>query len=339
MFLSKRPSNGIYYLFFFDELGKRQCVSTRCKLKTDALKFLQDFKRTEQERKVKVLRVSLSQFKEDYLRYSAGVHTPKTQESNKTALEQLVKVVGDIPLHRMGVREIENFLAVKKRDASGWTARKYYIALASAFEKAKQWNLLVSNPFRQVEKPKVPELQPVFLNKEEFKALLKVMKKDFRELCVCAVSTGLRLSELTALQWPDIDLARKVIHVHNSDTFTTKSKKNRVVPMSEQLFRLFAERNEHATSELVFHLNGQRMTKDCVSKTFKRYVRLARLNDKLHFHSLRHTFASWLVQDGVSLYEVQKLLGHSSSKVTEVYSHLQPEQLHGTVNRLNVSLN
>jgi site-specific recombinase XerD len=62
-------------------------------------------------------------------------------------------------------------------------------------------------------------------------------------------------------------------------------------------------------------------------------------NHRLHLHSLRHTFASWLVQDGVSLYEVQKLLGHSSIAVTEIYSHLQPEQLHETVNRLKVSLN
>jgi site-specific recombinase XerD len=77
-----------------------------------------------------------------------------------------------------------------------------------------------------------------------------------------------------------------------------------------------------------------------VSHKFKYYVYEARFSDdRLHFHSLRHTFASWLVQDGVSLYEVQKLLGHSSIAVTQVYSHLQPEQLHATVNRLKVGLN
>jgi integrase/recombinase XerD len=69
-----------------------------------------------------------------------------------------------------------------------------------------------------------------------------------------------------------------------------------------------------------------------------RAVRRSEVADKnLHFHSLRHTFASWLVQDGVSLYEVQKLLGHSSIAVTQVYSPLQPEQLHATVNRIRFS--
>jgi site-specific recombinase XerD len=94
-----------------------------------------------------------------------------------------------------------------------------------------------------------------------------------------------------------------------------------------------------ACSELVFHFKGKAINPNWVSKTFKAYARKAGLNDKLHFHSLRHTFASWLVQDGVSIYEVQKLLGHSSVKVTEVYSHLAASELHGAVNRLNLNLN
>lgn len=57
------------------------------------------------------------------------------------------------------------------------------------------------------------------------------------------------------------------------------------------------------------------------------------------FHSLRHSFASWLVQDGVSIYEVQKLLGHSSVKVTEIYSHLVASELHKSVNKILFNLN
>jgi len=57
------------------------------------------------------------------------------------------------------------------------------------------------------------------------------------------------------------------------------------------------------------------------------------------FFNLGHTFASWLVQDGVSLYEVQKLLGHSNIAVIQMYSHLQPEGLHSTVNRITIPSN
>ncbi len=73
---------------------------------------------------------------------------------------------------------------------------------------------------------------------------------------------------------------------------------------------------------------------------FKKAVYDGRLkDDRLHFHSLRHTFATWLVQDGVSIYAVKELLGHLDVKTTQVYSHLQPEQLHSTVNKIDVSLN
>ena len=78
------------------------------------------------------------------------------------------------------------------------------------------------------------------------------------------------------------------------------------------------------------------MTKEYISKNFKRYAVLAGLDDKVHFHSLRHSFASLLVQAGVSLYEVQRLLGHSSPTVTQVYSHLQPDQMHETVNKISI---
>jgi site-specific recombinase XerD len=82
----------------------------------------------------------------------------------------------------------------------------------------------------------------------------------------------------------------------------------------------------------VFHAPGGGPLKPgTVSAKFKRYVRAACLNDKLHFHSLRHSFATKLVSSGESLYIVQTFLGHTTSKTTEIYSHLQPQQLHRAI--------
>lgn len=339
MFLSKR--GGVYYLFFQDEGGKRRKVSTKCSYKSDALKYLQNFKAQEHQRQVRLQRTSLSEFTADFLTNAKTNRTPSTLTALEIALRVFQRHVGDVPMQKIGVREVEGFLTKRKADGvSAYTLRFYYIALASALETARRWNLISTNPFRSVEKPPVPQLQPAHFTKEEFRVLLNcIQDNDFKELCVCGVFTGLRLSELTALQWTDIDLALRLIHVRNSDTFTTKSKKNRVVPMNEQLWALLAGRKEQASCELVFHNSGRRLTKDEVSKTFKKVVKGAKVNDKLHFHSLRHTFATWLVQDGVSLYEVQKLLGHSNISVTEIYSHLQPQQLHSTVNRIALMLN
>jgi site-specific recombinase XerD len=337
MFLSKHP-NGTYYLFFHDELGARRKVSTKCRRKSEAAKFFQNFKVGERDRRISQERKRLSQFKEDFLAYSRTVHTLKTQACFETAFREFLKKVGDAPLHLINVREIERFLSDKTSEASIWTARKYYTALASAFETAKKWKCISVNPFRQVEKPKAPEVQPAHFTKKDFQEIMKgISEVNFRELCICAVSTGLRLGELISLQWTDVDFVRKVLTVKNSETFTTKNKKIRVVAMSEQLWRMLAMRKDRASSELVFHFNGQQLSAEKVSKTFKEYVRAARLNEKLHFHSLRHTFATWLVQDGASIYEVQKLLGHSSIAVTQIYSHLAPSELHSVVNRISLS--
>jgi hypothetical protein len=102
MFLSKR-SNGVWYIWFDDELGRRHKASTHCTLKTDALKFLQAYKQGEHERKVRLQRVSLCQFTEDYLTYSKSVHTVKPRESATTSLREFIRIVGDLPLHKIDV--------------------------------------------------------------------------------------------------------------------------------------------------------------------------------------------------------------------------------------------
>ena len=96
---------------------------------------------------------------------------------------------------KIGIREIEHFLSVKKAEASDSTARKYYnTALASAFEKAIDWNFLSVNPFRKVAKPKGNETYPLFFSRTEFEHLLSfITDKDFRELCIFALLTGTRL--------------------------------------------------------------------------------------------------------------------------------------------------
>ena len=76
-----------------------------------------------------------------------------------------------------------------------------------------------------------------------------------------------------------------------------------------------------------------------LGQCFRKSVRNAKLEGKISFHSLKHTFASWLVQSGVGIYEVQKLLGHSSVVVTQVYAHLSENVLHKAVDRIKLNLN
>jgi site-specific recombinase XerD len=335
MFLSKIGE--VYYIFFSDVNGSRHKVTTKCTKKSEALNFLYRFKQDDFESRQKIKAIFFDDFMKQYVEYSTGVHTQKTQRTHFTAFKEFLRVEGNKPLRSIGIREIEHFLSVKKMEASEWTARKYYGSLAAAFQKAVQWGFLTENPFRKVQKPKGREIMPVFFSENDFRLLLSVIDdKDYRDLCITALLSGLRISELLSMKWCDIDFSTKVILVRNTETFTTKTRKNRTVPMSEELCRLLKERKENIRfeCETVFHNRyGKKLRDLTISHNFKKYVRKARLNDKLHFHSLRHSFASALVMSGVSLYAVQKLLGHTTSKTTEIYSHLLPQQLHYEINK------
>ena len=333
--------NGIYYIWWTDELGRRHKTSTRSRRKAEALKFLQRFKAGRQERRAGSRYRSVSQFLEEYLEYSRTYHAPATQSLASLAFRQFIRVVGDLPIQKISTRQIDTFLSVRPSEASVWTARKYYGVLASAFEIAVRWKYIASNPFREIGKPKAKEALPAHFSKAEFtRFITDVTDLDDRDLYVCAILTGLRLSELACLEWSsDIDFVRTLVLAQNKVNFSTKTRRNRAIPMNEQLWRLLASRKEKAVCDLVFHREGRRLSKDAISKTFKRYIRELGFDDRLHFHSLRHTFATWLVQEGVSLYEVQKLLGHSSVTVTQVYAHLGSSELQSAVDRIVFSLN
>jgi site-specific recombinase XerD len=108
--------------------------------------------------------------------------------------------------------------------------------------------------------------------------------------------------------------------------------------MNDLVIDLIQRQAQNHVCDYVFHSGGRRYREDRVSKVFKKCVFKSGVNPRLHFHSLRHSFCSLLVQRGASLYEVQKLTGHSSQIVTQIHSHLQPEQLHSTVNKINLNL-
>jgi site-specific recombinase XerD len=88
------------------------------------------------------------------------------------------------------------------------------------------------------------------------------------------------------------------------------------------------------STDYVFTREGQLIKRKTLTERFKFINEKAKLNPDYHFHSLRHTFASWLVQKGVSIYEVSKLLGHSDIKTTQIYAHLRGDDLKRAVDLL-----
>ncbi len=149
----------------------------------------------------------------------------------------------------------------------------------------------------------------------------------------------MRQAELVNMKWDWIDLNQNIITVKNSKTFTTKSKEERIIPICSTLRNTLLNRlpkKVNITNEgFVFtRIPGIKLNENYVCKKFKKVVRSLGLNDKINFHTLRHSFASILVQRGASLYVVIELLGHEDLSITQIYSHLQSQNLKDAVNLL-----
>jgi len=151
-----------------------------------------------------------------------------------------------------------------------------------------------------------------------------------------AFYTGLRLMEQLNLKVRNIDLIEMLITV-GDNKFKTKTRRQRVVPISEKLVSIIERRVAgKSKDDYVFaFLNGKRFTGDYVSKTFKKACRRAGIDEEIRYHSLRHSFCSNLVQQGVSLYVVKELAGHSSISTTEIYSHLNLKTLQEAIRKLD----
>jgi len=337
MFLSK-AKHGVWYIYYEGHDGKTKSVTTKCRLKSDALKYLQTFTATQ---KKKSTPQHLSSFTEEFLAHARVNYSPATVWIYKNVLERLQNIIGDPLLKQVTPLHWDKYKTHRLISVSPLRTNIELRSLRAAFNTAFRWEVIAKNPFTKQALCHVPEKAPVFFTKEDFQILINMIKESWlKEMVIFATLTGLRRAELVNLRWSDVDLSRKTILIQSSSTYRTKQGKRRVLPLNDTALYLLRQKTNGMASEYVFNLNRKQVKGEWLSHKFKFYVYECKFReDRLHFHSLRHTFTSWLVQEGVSLFHVQKLLGHSNIAVTQIYSHLQPEQLHNSVNRLAILMN
>jgi site-specific recombinase XerD len=343
MFIFKRNSH--YHLEWFDETENRiKRISTKCKKKNEALAFLFNFRENLKSKK-KIDFISLENFQTKYLEYTKKARSESYNRNIIYSFNFLIENFNpDIPLNKISTNQIESAL-INKYSESKYASAMIYRTLKSAFKKAVQWNYIESNPFDKIKLPKIPQNKPVFINDIELKQIISYEKNPtLRDIYLFAFYSGCRLNEILNLKWSSINFSERLISIKNDETFTTKSKKERIIPINNYLFENLKNRlpkvNNINNNDYVFiDAKGKKFRADTVSKWFKAAVietsKHINLDTSIHFHSLRHSFASCLVQRGVSIYEISKLLGHSDIKVTEIYSHLKSENLRSAVEMLN----
>jgi len=332
-----RIKNGTYYVQFVDpNTNLKRRISTGTKSKAEALKFFKNFDSGLTNEK-DVLKIS--RFRDEYLKYVTNNRSPKYIKSIKLSFRQLLRYSKDIPLEDLDARILDQFVS-KKFSTSPAAALLYFRTLKAALSKAVVWGYIDENPLKKIKPPRLKTSLPVFISKSEMELILDHTKtKMLKDLFTTAFYTGMRLGEIVNLVWECVDFKRKVIIVKNINGFVTKSKKERIIPMNFKLETLmkirFKKVKDVNNNDYIFYrVIGIKLNEDFVSKQFKLAVRETGLNDNIHFHTLRHSFASRLAQKGVSLFVIKELLGHEDIKTTQIYSHLQTENLTEAINLL-----
>lgn len=176
------------------------------------------------------------------------------------------------------------------------------------------------------------------ISKEQEAEILRIantLSRSFAGLLAILFETGMRLSEVMDLQWKDIDLEKRMIHIWENKTDNPRS-----IPMTDHLFTVLtiARQCDSALEGGSVPVGNivQELTINRVQYLWAQVRRLMRVSDpEFTIHAIRHTVASRLVQNGVDLYVVAKWLGHTSIKTTERYAHLSPENLKKAAQVLN----
>jgi integrase len=171
-----------------------------------------------------------------------------------------------------------------------------------------------------------------WLTSEEEEQLMAASSPWLREIMVFALNTGMRQGEILNLQWQDVDFARGTLIVMKS-----KNGTRRTIPLNTKVFDLLAAKQSTsgASRGQVFRTPlGNELQVRYLVREFCEARNRANIPD-FRFHDMRHTFATRLVQRGVDLYKVQRLLGHKTSTMTQRYAHHSPESLREGVNVLD----
>ncbi len=212
-------------------------------------------------------------------------------------------------------------------------------ALKSFFRHLVFSGVLEASPCAQIRNPKEQRPLPDVLSVEEIDAAMATIDLSApaghrdRAMLEMLYSLGLRVSELTSLRFSDVNIKEQVVSI------VGKGGKQRLVPMSPEAIRqlklYLSCRPTPATADdsnyIFLNLRGGRISRMAVFNVVKKAVADAGIHKTVSPHTLRHSFATHLLQGGADVRQVQELLGHSNVTTTEIYTHLDREYLHAAL--------
>ncbi|PYK47389.1 MAG: integrase [Verrucomicrobia bacterium] len=276
---------------------------------------------------------------EEFLRYLANERnaSPRTLKAYRQALAAF-GTENKTSWKKCTADDFRDYLfALMKRAQARSYVRLQFSALRSFYQFLTARKRLRHNPVREVQLPKIEKKLPLVLTRQQVEELLTAPTREtkkrsapvwmpLRDVAIMELfySSGLRLSELAALDVADVDLYTESLRVFG------KGRKERVCPVGlpalEAISRYRAAANVHA-GPLFINKARRRMSVRSIWLVLKRYVRHTSIPISISPHKLRHSFATHMLDRGADLRSVQALLGHASLSTTQIYTHVTVERL------------
>jgi tyrosine recombinase XerC len=212
------------------------------------------------------------------------------------------------------------------------TIARKLASLRSFFRFLHREKLIEKNPITAIQTPRIDKKLPVFLSVDKMKALIEKTSGDDvsglrdRALLETLYSTGVRVSELVGLDIDDVDFISGVVKVLG------KGSKERIVPIGEPALNAMRKyidgRKKVKDKDAVFlNRSGKRLTDRSVRRVINKHIRACSVAEHISPHSLRHSFATHLLDAGADLRSVQELLGHVNLSTTQIYTHVTTDRL------------
>jgi tyrosine recombinase XerC len=246
-------------------------------------------------------------------------------------LEDFRQFLGQSDIESVDYLTLRKYLALlKEKNLTTRSISRKISALRSFFKFLTREGLLKANPILVLSSPKMEKHLPQFLTEDETRRLIEsAASADERTLRDRAIletfySTGIRISELVGLDTEDIDFIGGIVKVMG------KGKKERIVPIGDhaiKAIREYLDKRKKPSPAVFLNKSGKRISDRGVRNIVEKYIRLASLKQGVSPHTLRHSFATHLLDRGADLRSVQELLGHANLSSTQIYTHLTTERL------------
>lgn len=210
------------------------------------------------------------------------------------------------------------------------TVKHVLVLIRQLINKAISWGMWKGeNPIKKIKLPTINNKRERFLTKAEAGKILRalqIVSPLVHDIALLSLHTGMRAGEMFSLKWSHIDIENGLIHIADP-----KNKRSRKAFMTSTIKDMFASYEVGKPEDFVYRSRRGKQIKE-VSHTFDRVVKDLKINEgitdprqKVVFHTLRHTFASWLAIQGTPILTIKELMGHQSLAMTERYSHLSPD--------------